>query len=123
MIYVAMSSNSLAIVKLATAKLKMKMLPAGFTVALCGTAIEFGDRHSNRSFLILRISDSVVDAVDVVDVSVSEILAFPPCEHLACSGIVSDKFWSLSKRFLGLSFKSNAIVKHDFFFANIVLRQ
>ena len=49
MMYVAMSSNSLAIVKLATAKLKMKTLPAGFPVALCSTAIQFSDRHSNRS--------------------------------------------------------------------------
>ena len=78
-----------AIAKSSTAKfkLKMKMLPAGFTVALCSTAIQLCDRHSNRSFL-LRIADFVVDTVDVVDVSVSEITAFPPCEHLAFSGIV-----------------------------------
>ena len=84
-----MSSNSFAVVKLATAKLKMKMLPAGFPVALCSTALQFYDRHSNRSFL-LRIADFVVDAVDVVDVSavsVSEIVAFPPGEHLAFSDI------------------------------------
>ena len=35
----AMSSNTFAIVILATAKLKMKTLPAGFLVALCSTAI------------------------------------------------------------------------------------
>ena len=40
-----MSSNSLA-----TVKLKMKMLPAGFSVALCSTAIEFCDRRSNEVF-------------------------------------------------------------------------
>ena len=74
--------------KLATAKLKMKMLPAGFPVALCSTTIQFCDRQSNRSFLLLRIADLVVDAVDVVDVSVSEIAAFPLGEHLAFSGIV-----------------------------------
>ena len=78
-----MSSNSFAIVSLATAMLKMKTLPTGFPVALCSAAIQFSDRHSNRSFLLLRIGDFVVDAVDVVDVSVSEIVAFPPSEHLA----------------------------------------
>ena len=66
----------------------MKMLPAGFSVALSNTAIQSCDRHSNRSFLLLRIVDFVVDAVDVVDVSVSEFVLSPPREHLACSGIV-----------------------------------
>ena len=83
-----MSSNSFAIVKLATAKLMMKTLPASFSVALCSTAIQFCDRRSDRSFLLLRIADLVVDAADVLDVSVSEIVAFPPGEHLAFSGIV-----------------------------------
>ena len=85
-----MSSNSFAIAKSATAKLKMKMkmLPAAFPVALC-IAIQSCDRHSNRSFLLLRIADFVVDAVDVVDVSVSEIVAFAPSEHLAFSGITN----------------------------------
>ena len=78
-----MTSNSFAIVKLATAKLKVKTLPAGFPVALCSTAVHFSDRHSNRSFLHLRIADFVDDVADVLDVSVSEIAAFPPCEHLA----------------------------------------
>ena len=55
----------------------------GFPVALCSTAIQFSDRHSNRSFLLLRIGDLVVDVVDVLDVSVSEITAFPPSERLA----------------------------------------
>ena len=81
-----MSSNSFAIAKSAAAKLKMKM-KAVFSVALCNTAIQSCDRHSNRSFLLLRVADFVVDAVDVVDVSVSEIVRFPPGEHLACSGI------------------------------------
>ena len=84
----ARSSNSFAIVKFATAKMKMKTLPAGFPVALCSTAIQFSDRHSHRSFLLLRIVDRVVDAVDVVDVSVSEIVAFPPCKRLAFQGMV-----------------------------------
>ena len=44
---------------------------------------------SSRRFLLLRIADFVVDAVDVVDVSVSEFDQFPPGEHLAFSGIVS----------------------------------
>ena len=57
-------------------------------MALCSTAIQFSDRHSNRSFLLLRIADLVVDVVDVLDVSVSEIVAFPPSEHLAFKGIV-----------------------------------
>ena len=61
----------------------MKMLPTGFPVALCKTAIQFCDRHSNRSFLLLRVDDIVVDVVDVLDVSVSEIVAFPPGEYLA----------------------------------------
>ena len=83
-----MSSNSFAIVKFATTKLKMKTLPAGFTVALCSTAIQLSDRHSNRGFLLLRIADLVVDVVDVLDISVSEIVAFPPSERLAVLGIV-----------------------------------
>ena len=58
-------------------------------MALCNTVIQSYDRHSNRSFLLLRIADFVVDAVDVVDVSVSEIVLSPPDEHLAFSGIVS----------------------------------
>ena len=62
-----MSSNSFAIAKSATAKLKMKMkMPAaGFPVALCNAAIQSCDPHSNRSFLLLRIADFVVDADDV----------------------------------------------------------
>ena len=65
----------------------MKTLQTGFSVALCSTAIQFSERHSNRSFL-LRIVDLVVDVVDVLDVSVSEIVAFPPSERLTFSGIV-----------------------------------
>ena len=74
-----MSSNSFAIAQSATAmlKMKMKMLPTGFPVALCSTAIQFSDRQSDRSFLLLRIVDLVVDVVDVLDVSVSEIVVFP----------------------------------------------
>ena len=68
--------------------MKMMMLPAGFPVALCNTAIQSCDRQSNRSFLLLRTADSVVDAFDVVDVSVSEIVPSPPSEHLESSGIV-----------------------------------
>ena len=78
-----MSSNLFAIVSFSTAKLKMKTLPTGFPVALCCAAIQFSDRQSDRSFLLLRIVDLVVDAVDVVDVSVSEIAAFPSSERLA----------------------------------------
>ena len=48
---------SFAIAKSATAKLKMKMLPAGFPVALCDIAIQSCNRHSDRSFLLLRIAD------------------------------------------------------------------
>ena len=88
MMWTAMSSTSFAIVKLATAKLKMKMLPAGFPVALSDTAIQFSDRHSNRSFLLLRIVDILVHVVDVLDVSVLKIAAFPSSERLAFSGIV-----------------------------------
>ena len=56
-----MSSNSFASVSFATAMLKMKTLPTGFPVALCSTAIQFSDRHSNRNFLLLRIVDLLVD--------------------------------------------------------------
>ena len=77
-----MSSNSFAMVRFATAKLKMKTLPAGFPVALCSTAIQFSDRHSNRSFLLIRIVDLLVVVVDVLDVSVSEIAAFPSIERV-----------------------------------------
>ena len=54
----------------------------------CNTDIQSFDRHSKRSFLLLRIADFVVDAVDVVDVLVSEFVPSPPGEHLAFSDIV-----------------------------------
>ena len=74
MMWNTMSSNSFAIVSFATAMLKTKTLPTGFTVALCSTAIQYSDRHSNLSFHLLRIVDLLVDVVDVLDVSVSEHL-------------------------------------------------
>ena len=149
MMWNTMSSNSLAIAKSATAMFQMKTLPTGFTVALCSTAIQSCDRHGHRSFLFLRIADFVVDAVDVVDVSVSEIVAFPPSERLAffwhCFNATnSDRcrrvIWgppafkrrtqclafcnnSAFRSCIVVSFKSDAIEKHDFLFANIVLRQ
>ena len=79
-------NHQVVIVKLANAKLKMKTLPAGFSVALCGTAIQFSDRHSNRSFLLLRIAN--LDVADVLVVTISEIAACPPSEHLAFQGIL-----------------------------------
>ena len=66
MMWAAMSSNLFAIVKFATAKLKMRTLSAGFPVALYSTASQFVDRHSNRSFFLLRIADLVVDVADVL---------------------------------------------------------
>ena len=48
-------SNSFAIVSVATARLKMKTLPTGFPITLRCAAIQFSDRHSKRSFLLLRI--------------------------------------------------------------------
>ena len=136
-------------VSFATAMLKMKMLPAGFPVALCSTAIQFSDRHSNRSFFILRIVDLLVDVADVLDVPVSEIVAFAPSERLALKSFVlvhrqilvaveeafgahqhsdeeSNVWRSATVQFNSwkvVSFKSDAIEKHDFFFANIVLCQ
>ena len=106
-----MSSNSFAIAKSATAELKMKMetLPAGFLVALCGTAIQSCDRHSKRSFLLLRIADLVVDAVDVVDVSVSVLLQ--PCEHLAFSGITYTP---------GITVSSLMFLLHDVFLSFLI---
>ena len=87
MMWAAMSSNSFAIVKFATAKLKMKTLPAGFPVAPSNTAIQFYDRHSNRSCLLSRIDGIIVDVADVLDVSVSEIVAFPKSERLALKAL------------------------------------
>ena len=58
-------------------------LQTGFPVALCSAAIQFSDRHRHRSFLLLRMVDLLVDVVDLLDVSVSEIAAFPPSERLA----------------------------------------
>ena len=83
-----MGSNSFAIGSFATAILKMKTLPTDFSVALCSTAIQFSDPHCNRSFSNLRIADLVVEVVVVLEVSVSEIVAFPPSERLAFLGIV-----------------------------------
>ena len=37
--------------------------------------------------IVVEVFYFVVDAVDVVDVSVSEFVLSPPCEHLASSGI------------------------------------
>ena len=82
MMWAAMSSNSFAVVKFATAKLKMKTLPAGSPWhSVVPPSSSFSDRHSNRSVLLLRIADFVVDAVDVLDVSVTEIVVFPPSKH------------------------------------------
>ena len=55
----------------------------GFPVALCNTPSSLAIDIRIRSFLLLRIVDFVVDAVDAVDVSVSEFVVFPPGEHLA----------------------------------------
>ena len=76
MMWNAMSSNSSAIASFATAMLKTKMLPTGFSVALCSTSIQISGRRSNRSFLLLRTVDLLVELVDVLDVSVLEIAAF-----------------------------------------------
>ena len=86
----------LVIVSLATAMSKMKMLPTGFTVALCNTAIQFSDQGSNRSFLLLRTVDFLVDVVRSKRV---------PRFHqvsIAFLGIVSiqRQIWSLSKKLL-----------------------
>ena len=54
-----------------------------------GSPIQFSDQHSNRSFLLLRIIDLLIDVGDVLDVSVSEFVAFPTRERLAFQGIVS----------------------------------
>ena len=68
--------------------LKMQTMPTGFPVALCSAAIQYSDRHSNRSFVFFRIVDLLVDVVDVLDVSVAEFVAFPPSKRLAFEGIV-----------------------------------
>ena len=60
----------------------------GFSRDALRCATQSCDRHSNRSFLTLRIADFVVDVVDVVDVSVSEFVPSPPNDRLAFSGIV-----------------------------------
>ena len=67
----------------ATATLKMKTLAAAFPVTLCSTAVQFSGQHRNRSFLLLRIADLVVDVDDVLNVSFSKIVEFPPSERLA----------------------------------------
>ena len=66
---------------------EMKILSAGFPRTLCDIVIQSCDRHSNRSFPLLRISDFNVDAVDTVDVSKSEFVMIPSSEHLAFSDI------------------------------------
>ena len=136
-----MSSNSFAIVKLTTAKLRMKTLPAGFSVALCSTAIEFSDRQSNRSFLLLRMADFVVDVDDVLDVSVSENVHFSGIVlmHRQILVVVEEAFgghqrsneesnvWrSATVQLVSLYsrvFQERYDHDNDFVFANIVLRQ
>ena len=137
----------LAILKFATAKLKMKTLTAGVPMALCSTAIQFSDRHSNRSFFLLRIADLVVDVADVLDVSVSQNVAFPSkwasCIFMHCFNATANygrcrrSFWgpsafkrriqcmafcnrSARRSCLVVSLKSDTIERYDFLFANIV---
>ena len=93
------------------------------------------------SFPIDTIIEVFSSVVDVLDVSVSEVVAFPPGEHLAFQGIVSmqrqmlvvveeafeahqmfDVLHPLSSRSCTVvSFKSDAFEKQSFLFANIVL--
>ena len=149
MMWNTMSSNLFAIMKLSTAKLKMKMLPAGFPVALWGTTIQFSDRHSNRSFLLLRIVDLVDDCwcsgcTGLRDCCVSDKWA--PCILRHCFNSAANSGSPLrrllrpisiqtknptfgvlqplcSRSCIVVSFKSDAIEKHDFLLTNIVLRQ
>ena len=88
MMWTAMRSNSFAIVSFGHCEVEDEDAVVRLSPWLCKTAIQFSDRHCDRSFLLLRIADFVVDAVDAVDVSVQEIVRFPPSEHLAFSGIV-----------------------------------
>ena len=82
-VQVAASSSLFGISKSATAKLKMKMkmLPSGFSSAIPSSSLAIDK-------VIGVIVDFVVDAVDVVDVSVSGFGLFPQDEHLVFSGIV-----------------------------------
>ena len=97
---VAMSSNSFAIVKLATAKLKMKMLPAGFPVALCSTAIQSRDRHSIRSFWFCRWRCWCCGCIGIRVCSVSAMWAsciFRQCLNASASSCNCRRsFWSPS---------------------------
>ena len=88
MMWTAMRSKSSVTVRRATAMLKIQMLPTGFPVALCNTAIQSFDGHGNRSFLLLRTVDLVFVLVGFVDVLVLEIAARPPGKHLAFWGII-----------------------------------
>ena len=83
------------------------------------------DRHRNRSFLLFRIVvDLLVAVVDVLDVSVSEMVAFPTSGRFAFYVIVFMQrqilvavfgvLQPLSSRGCPVvSFKSDAIEKHD----------
>ena len=79
-------SDSLAFVKLATAKLKMKTLLAGFPVASVVPPSNFPTDIAIEVFLLV---DLLLVFVDVLDVSVQEIAVFPSGEHLAFCGIAS----------------------------------
>ena len=109
MMWAAMSSNSFVIAKFATAKLKMKTLPAGFSVALCSTAIQFSidiviEVFSSFELLILSLTllmfwtNRSQRLLRFRQVSVLQFKAL-----FQCNG----KFWSLSKRLLGLHQHSN----------------
>ena len=93
-----MSSNSFAIVSVATSKLKMKlkMLPAGFSVAPCRTAIQFFDRHSSRSFLLLRMLILSLTLLILSTYRSKRLPQFLQVSVLLFEGIVL----MLSKRFL-----------------------
>ena len=108
MMWNTMSSNLFANVSFATAEVEDEDAAEGVcpwvsVILPSSLAIDIGI----EVFLLLQIVDFVVDAVDVVDVSVSEFVLSPPGEHLAFSGIthtpgviVSSLLFLLSKVFL-----------------------
>ena len=138
MMWNTMSSNSSAIVSFATAMMKMKTLPTGFPVALCSTAIRVF-RSTKQSKLSppsncwsCRWRCCSSGRIGLRDCRVSAKCAscsFRHCFNAAAnSGCCRRGFWGPPpfkwriQCCTVVSFKSDAIEKHNFLYANIVLR-
>ena len=105
-----MISNSFAIVKLATAKLKMKMLPTGFRVALSVVPpSSFPIDVVIEVFSSFKLRILSLTLLMLWTYRFQRLLRFRHVTilHVQALFYCIDKFWSLSKRFFGAHQHSN----------------